>query len=229
MPVIRPPTLVIFDVNETLSDLRALGARFADVGAPPDLIQQWFPAVLRDGFALSLTGVYADFRTVALAGLQGKLMEVEGLRSDPQAAASHILDGLGELPVHPDVAGGVRELSDAGIRLVTLTVGSAENSASLVEGAGIAESFERHFSAEKVRRWKPAPEPYLHAAEETGVAPERCVLIAAHPWDVHGAKRAGLGAGWLNRDGRPYPSFFEPADATGESLSALAQSLLRAV
>src|SRR5438552_11048148 len=35
---------------------------------------------------------------------------------------------------------------------------------------------------------------YLHAAKECGVEPSRVALVAAHAWDTHGAKRAGLGA-----------------------------------
>ena len=31
------PQLLIFDVNETLSDLAPMAARFADVGAPAEL------------------------------------------------------------------------------------------------------------------------------------------------------------------------------------------------
>lgn len=46
-----PPPTIAFDVNETLSDLRPLDARFAEVGAPAGLRQTWFASVLRDGAA----------------------------------------------------------------------------------------------------------------------------------------------------------------------------------
>jgi 2-haloacid dehalogenase len=52
------------------------------------------------------------------------------------------------------------------------------------------------------------------------------MLIAAHPWDVDGARRAGLQAGWLNRSGRDYPGFFEAPDVSGETLGDLAEALL---
>ena len=33
------PTVVAFDVNETLSDMEPLRARFADIGAPEHLLE----------------------------------------------------------------------------------------------------------------------------------------------------------------------------------------------
>ena len=38
------PAVVVFDVNETLSDLRPMAERFAAVGAPPGLAATWFAA-----------------------------------------------------------------------------------------------------------------------------------------------------------------------------------------
>ncbi|MBA3736224.1 MAG: hypothetical protein H0W90_13690 [Actinobacteria bacterium] len=70
------------------------------------------------------------------------------------------------------------------------------------------------------------PRPYLHAANECGVAPDQCALVAVHPWDIDGAKRAGLQAGWLNRRDSLYPEFFRPPDATGDTLATLADALI---
>ncbi len=47
------PSVIVFDVNETLSDMAPLARRFADVGAPELLAQVWFASLLRDGFALA--------------------------------------------------------------------------------------------------------------------------------------------------------------------------------
>ena len=222
------PTLVLFDVNETLSDLEPLRARFEDVGAPGHLLETWFASTLRDGFALAAAGAYADFRTVALGVLRGQFERVERLRRDPDQAGEHVLAGFGELDVHADVAEGMHKLADAGVRMATLTNGAAEIAERLLERTGLAGLVERFISVDEVRRWKPAREPYLHAARELGVAPAECALVAVHPWDVDGAKRAGLQAGWLNRRKSDYPDFFERADATGETLGALADVLLSA-
>ena len=49
----RLPRLLIFDVNETLSDMSPMAKRFEDVGAPAHLATTWFAGLLRDGFALT--------------------------------------------------------------------------------------------------------------------------------------------------------------------------------
>ncbi|MFF3256249.1 hypothetical protein ACFYWP_35830 [Actinacidiphila glaucinigra] len=48
--------VIVFDVNETLSDLTPLGGRFEDIGVSQDVLPTWFAAVLRDGFALTAAG-----------------------------------------------------------------------------------------------------------------------------------------------------------------------------
>jgi 2-haloacid dehalogenase len=219
------PTVVLFDVNETLSDLEPLRTRFEEVGAPGHLLETWFASTLRDGIALAAAGAYADFRSVALGVLQGLLAGVEGLRSDPGHAVEHVLAGFGELDVHPDVHDGIRRLADAGVRMATLTNGAAEVAEDLLERTRLANLVERFLSVDEVRRWKPAPEPYLHAARELGVPPEQCALVGVHPWDIDGAKRAGLKAVWLNRRNVRYPDFFETPDAIDKCLGALAHEL----
>ncbi|HWJ31086.1 MAG TPA: haloacid dehalogenase type II [Gaiellaceae bacterium] len=220
------PTVVLFDVNETLSNLEPLRSRFEDVGAPGELLEVWFASTLRDGFALTASGAYSDFRTVAVGVLTGLLAQIDTLGDDPGEAAEHVVSGFGELDVHPDIEQGMRKLSDAGVRMATLTNGSAEVAKKLLERAGLTELVEGRLSVEAVKRWKPAPEPYLYAARELGVPPDECALIAVHPWDIDGAKRAGLRGAWLNRTRSRYPSFFRRPDASGETLGGLANALV---
>ncbi len=50
------PSVIVFDVNETLSDMSPMGERFAEVGVPAQLAKLWFATLLRDGFALTAAG-----------------------------------------------------------------------------------------------------------------------------------------------------------------------------
>ena len=110
------------------------------------------------------------------------------------------------LPVPTDVPAGIRALSGLGIRLVTLSNGSAASVAeALFDPAGIREKFERLLTVEDAGRWKPAPEAYAYALQRCGVAPDEASLVAVHPRNIDGASRAGLDTAWLNRTGRPYP------------------------
>jgi len=220
------PSVALLDVNETLSDLAPLAERFEQVGAPTDLLPTWFAATLRDGIALAASGRYADFPDVARAALRQLLARVGGLGPPLDEAAEHILAGLGTLPVHPDVEPGLRRMREAGLRAATLTNGSASSTRGLLERAGIADLVERTLDASEVGRWKPAPEPYEHACRTLGVAPSAAVLIAVHPWDVHGAMRAGLRGAWLDRHGDPYPGVFLAPDLRAPDLPALVDQLI---
>jgi len=220
------PTVVAFDVNETLSDMEPLRARFVDIGAPEHLLEPWFAATLRDGIALAAAGAFADFSDVAADTLRTALSSVDDLRRDLEDAVAFVLAGFSELDVHTDVPEGVWRLHQAGVRLVTLTNGSVAMSEAMLDRAGVLDRFERRMSVGEVRRWKPAAEPYLYAAAQCGVSVEQMALIAVHPWDTDGAKRAGFITGWLNRKGQPYPQCFREPDVTGPHLPAVADALL---
>lgn len=58
---------------------------------------------------------------------------------------------------------------------------------------GLLELLEPHlYSASMVKRGKPAPDLFLHAARQMGVAPAACVVIEDSPAGVAAAKSAGM-------------------------------------
>lgn len=221
------PLAVALDVNETLSDMTPLADRFEQVGAPVHLQATWFAGVLRDGFALTAAGGHAEFATVARAALLSLLSGLDGLKLGPAEAAEFVLSGLPELPLHPDVRPGLERMHASGIRSITLTNGSAESSRALLERGGAAGFVEQRLSVEAVGRWKPAPEPYLYAAQRCRVRPEQMMLVAVHPWDVDGARRAGLTTCWINRADSAYPEPFRPGDLECRDFIELADALAR--
>ncbi|MDQ6776268.1 MAG: haloacid dehalogenase type II [Actinomycetota bacterium] len=216
---------MVLDVNETLSDLDGLVGLFDEVGAGAEILRAWFAATLRDGFAITAAGGYAEFADIAVPTLFSMLSRVEALRDDPQAAAERIVQAMAQLDLHPDVADGLRQIRDADIRMVTLSNGSARVAESLLERAGLRDLVERCLSVSDAGRWKPAPESYAYAADQCGVQPGEMALVAVHPWDIDGAHRAGLRTGWISRAGRSYPSFMCAPDASGRDLPELASIL----
>lgn len=218
------PHVVIFDVNETLSDMSSMAQCFADVGAPAHLATTWFAGLLRDGFALTAVESSDSFAHIAAESLRVGLHGAS-LNRDAAEAISYIMDGFAGLPVHADVPAGIRALHGLGIRLVTLSNGSASVAEALFERADIREHFERVLTVEDAGRWKPAPEAYAYALQQCGVAAQDAMLVAVHPWDTDGASRAGLATAWLNRTGGPYPDYFTAPDLRAESLLDLAAQL----
>lgn len=87
-PTSSPPLVAVFDVNETLSDMKGLARRLEEIGAGADLLPAWFAATLRDGFALTAAGAYADFSAIAVPTLAARLAGVGPLAAPPTNAPS---------------------------------------------------------------------------------------------------------------------------------------------
>lgn len=117
--------MVVLDVNETLSDLSPLDEAFTEVGLAAHERQAWFAGVLRDGFGLGLAGASAPFAEVAAGLLRARLLEQGVGADDAEGAVEHVMGRFGTLTVHRDVGPGIRALRAAGLRVVTLSNGSA--------------------------------------------------------------------------------------------------------
>jgi 2-haloacid dehalogenase len=98
------------------------------------------------------------------------------------------------LPAWPDAPAGLaainREyvtaaLSNGGFALIT----------NLVKGL----PFDCVLSAELAGTYKPAAAVYLTAANLLDVAPEQVLMVAAHKWDLEGARAAGLRTAFVDR------------------------------
>ena len=221
------PGVIVFDVNETLSDMAPMASRFAEVAAPGLLARGWYSTLLRDGFALTAARGKEPFARLARGALEAVLAGASLNRpATATAAADHILAGFSDLRVHPDVPGGIGLLREAGLRLITLSNGSADVASRLLTSAGIRDSFEQLLSVEDAPAWKPAAAAYAYAAGACSVPVADMLLVAVHPWDIHGARQAGLRTGWIARQPAPYPGYFAAPDLQAPDLGTLARQIL---
>ena len=214
------PIAVAFDVVETLFSLEPVGAALEHAGAGSDDLALFFAHLLRDGFALAAAGDHREFREVAAAAVAHVVPDVT---SDQR---QQVLDAFSRLPAHADAALALSGLVDAGVRVVTLTNGGADQTRALLETAGLNRYVEQVLTVDDVRRWKPAPEPYLHAAHALDLPASRVALVAVHAWDVHGARRAGLVTGWASRLEGSFADIFDQPDVSGPDLVSVADALL---
>jgi 2-haloacid dehalogenase len=120
----------------------------------------------------------------------------------------------------------LERLRGAGFRLAALTNSTEEVARAQLEHAGIIGSFEQVLSADMVRRLKPAPEPYLLAAERLGVAVGEVRLVAAHAWDLAGAAGAGCATAFVARPGKVLDPLVEAPDVIGADLAEVADRIL---
>ncbi|TDD01348.1 haloacid dehalogenase type II [Saccharopolyspora terrae] len=216
------PRAVAFDVLETLLNLDPLRERLEKIGQPAQLLHPWFMRFQRDSMALALSGDFQTFESVAR----------QALRTDTGHTATeedidYVLDGFRRMPTHVDAEPALRLLSEAGLRVGCLTVGSAQNTARFLEQAGLARHVDHVITAEQAGTWKPAPSIYRVAAHELGTSPSKMALVAVHAWDCHGAKRAGCLAGWCERLEGRYGDVFTAPDVSGTDLVQVAERLLQ--
>jgi 2-haloacid dehalogenase len=221
-----PIRVIVFDVNETLLNVRHLEPMFESAFGDRGALKEWFSLLLLHSEAATLAGPYFDFGTLAMAAL-----DMLGASRQVTLSGRHkeeVLQGILSLPPHKEVAGALGKLRGAGFRLVTLTNSSQKTVEQQNRNAGSSEFFERNFSVDAIRRYKPAPEPYRMVASELNLPPDRLRLVAAHAWDVMGAMQAGCAAAFVSRPGRVLFPLTPAPDIVGSDLTAIAQQIIEA-
>jgi 2-haloacid dehalogenase len=199
------PAVLVFDVNETLIDIEAMGPFFERIFGDPWLMREWFGQLVTYSMTTTLAGHYIDYFTLGQA-LLPMLANIHGVQITDDDVQS-VKHGMLTMPAHPDVADGLTALRDNGFRLVTLTNSPPNpNGPSPLAHAGLGHFFEQTFSVEACRAFKPAPTVYRYVCEELAVAPEDCMMVAAHVWDTVGAQSAGFSGALITRPGNaPLP------------------------
>jgi 2-haloacid dehalogenase len=216
----------VFDVNETLLDLAAMDPHFQRIFGDAGVRPAWFDQMIQSALVATVTGAYSQFGAHAMAALE-MIAERAGVGlgdGDREAIAAQ----MQRLPAHPEVAGALGRLRDAGLRLAALTNSTEQVARAQLESAGLIDAFELVLSADTVRRLKPAPEPYRMAAERLGVDVGEVRLVAAHAWDVAGAARAGCATAFVARPGKVPDPLVERPDVVGADLAEVADAVLAA-
>jgi 2-haloacid dehalogenase len=201
----KPPAVLVFDVNETLIDIEAMTPLFAEIFGDPEAMREWFAQLVLYSMTTALARCYLDYVTLGQAVLQ-MLADIHGV-TITDADLRGLKDAMLTLPAHPDVEDGLTTLRSNGFRLVTLTNSPPNpHGPSPLEHAGLGGHFERQFSVDPLRTYKPDPAVYRYVCEELGVEPGQCMMVAAHVWDTIGAQSAGFGAALITRPGNaPFP------------------------
>jgi 2-haloacid dehalogenase len=221
------PSICVFDVNETLLDIEFLAPLFQRLFGDRKVLREWFGQLILYSEAITLSGPYTTFFTLAQGVLKmlGAIHNVSIQQVDIEELRMRLLT----MPAHPDVPAGLKQLKDAGFRLVTLTNSPPDPQASPLKHAGIDGWFEKSFSIDRVRRFKPAPQVYHVVAEELDVPPAAICMVAAHVWDTIGAQSIGCSGALIARPGNaPLPVHGLPQpQAVAPDLPGLATQLIK--
>jgi 2-haloacid dehalogenase len=216
--------VLVFDVIETLLDLRALDPHFEAIFGDSAVRQQWFSQMLQSALVSTVTDTYRNFGQIGRAALQMTAQRhgIE-LSADQQ---QRILGGVRQLLAHHDVHDALSRLRQAGFRMAALTNSTAEVAEAQLAHAGVREFFEQALSADMAKRLKPAREAYHMAAQRPGVAPSDLRMIAAHAWDVTGAIRAGCAATLIARPNMVLDPAREQPDIVARDLREAAEQIV---
>lgn len=219
--------VVVFDVNETLLDITTLEPLFARLFGDRSVLREWFAQVILYSQTMTLSGLYVPFGELAVGTLHmvGSIHGVNVADRDVE----ELKQRMHSMPAHPDVVPALNRLREAGLRLVTLTNSASAPSPTPMERAGTDRFFERSFSVEAVRKFKPAPETYRHVAEVMDVEISDLCLVACHLWDTVGAQAAGCLGALVTRPHNammPTPGVPKP-DFVASTLTDLAEQIVR--
>lgn len=101
----------------------------------------------------------------------------------------------GRLPLRPGVARLIREAHSAGLKLAIASTTTLENATRLLArtlGAHGLSWFSAFACGDAVTNKKPAPDVYLHALDQLGLAPNQCLAIEDTESGLASARGAGL-------------------------------------
>ena len=96
----------------------------------------------------------------------------------------------------PDAVEGLTKLKNKFI-LATLSNGNVALIVNMAKHAGLP--WDAVLGAEVAGHYKPQPEAYLKTAQILGLAPEECLMVAAHNSDLVAAGACGLGTAFVSR------------------------------
>ncbi|MEU0029167.1 haloacid dehalogenase type II [Streptomyces sp. NPDC006335] len=201
MAVIPDIEVVVLDVLGTLVDepsgLRA-GIREAvptsDAGCVDELLALWQRHGERERQHIA-RGTRAYANTSVIDQEAAQLVADRAEFTDPPTLARLATAGQ-RLPPWGDSLAGLERLSR---HFPVLGLSNAAHSALLRLNAHAGLRWHQALSAETVRAYKPAPEVYRLALDTAGCAPERVLMVAAHAWDLRGARAAGMRTAYVHR------------------------------
>lgn len=219
-------TTLAFDVYGTLIDTHDIVSKVQEVTEKDaeEFSRTWRDKQLEYSFRRGLMRKYENFAICTRDALKYTCAYHKISLTAEQTEI--LLEAYRTLPTYSDVKEGLTLLRSAGFRLYAFSNGSAMAVETLLATAGIRDLFLGVVSVDALKTFKPDPEVYQHFLKESGAGRENAWLISSNPFDVIGARAAGMHAAWVQRDGSAIfdPWGIEPT-ITVSSLSELSERI----
>jgi 2-haloacid dehalogenase len=167
---------------------------------------------------------YVDFWRVTEDAL---IWSAQWLKLDlSREKRERLMQAFLQIKAWPDALPALTRMKDAGIRLRFLSNLTAKMIDAAIANSGLKGIFEPHLTTDIVSAYKPDPRAYQMGIDAFGLAREEIAFAAFGGWDAAGAKSFGYPTFWVNRAGLPVEELGVAPDATGETLTDLANFVL---
>lgn len=212
-----------FDAYGTLFDTHSIVAACeANFPGKGDALSRlWRSKQLEYTWLLSLMGKYEDFWSVTARALRFSCGAL-GLKLTGTTEMA-LLAGYYRLEPFPDTRPALQALSN--YRLAILSNGSPAMLHALVANAGLGSAFEKVFSVDAVKVYKPSPKAYQLTCDRLSLEPPQIGFVSGNSFDVTGASRFGLTTFWCDRNGLPLDELDAQPALRITSLEELAKAL----
>ena len=227
---LEPVGAITFDMYGTLLDLVAsFAAGFEEFlqskgyqGSAEDVVQAWEVAYLHESNVDTLLErprtPFEVVRRLTLSQLFFKL-KIDHTKDDIE----ELVTTKATPTLFPDVKEHLTRLKGK-FQMAVLSNGDLESLDRAISGLGIP--VDRAISAEQAEFYKPHSGVYRHAISEIGLPSEQVLHVAAHAWDIRGARAAGMAGAYINRYSIPYvDADGSQADLEVSNLAGLADRL----
>ncbi|MGB7394920.1 MAG: haloacid dehalogenase type II, partial [Pricia sp.] len=204
-------------------DLTPLKTKVVEAMGNEHTFDLWFSQLLHYSLVETVTENYSDFSSIAAAVFD---MVAQKFNKTVAEEKKHsILSTIKELPPHSDVLPALERLKNNRFKIVALTNGNQEVVEKQLAHANIDHFFNRIFSVEQVARYKPHRSTYESVLEIMKVPAKETLMVAAHAWDLIGAKRAGMQTAFVIREGKSMYPLSEQPDLTGKTILEIAEKI----
>lgn len=136
-----------------------------------------------------------------------------GITGLSEAEIDHLNRIWHRLEPWPDSVAGLTRLKTRYI-LATLSNGNVALMVDMAKHSGLP--WDAILGAEVAQAYKPQPEAYLRTADFLGLAPQQCLMVAAHNADLVAAAGCGLCTAFVARPTEYGPAQARDFEATGD-------------
>jgi len=214
---------VLFTLTGTLVDPTVLAQPLGGTGGDEDLVLEALDDTVAMAMVDAMTGASHSLDELMGAAMRRRLRLVGG----DETRAATALELIGTMPAYLEAPGALETLRGSGLRLGVLSQSSATAADNVLRFAGLRDRFELVLSAQDAGAFKPDLRTYRYALEQTGADSGNAVcIVSTHWWDVAGAKRAGLRAGWVARRERALLDTAPAPDYVGRDLAAVSEAIV---